>query len=254
MGNATTHDSQPIATLSATEAQSKPVYDSRDRHLAVSGLRSVSRSVSERSIDRQSVDSVQLALKLGGSSDIDDADSDRQSSRGLRFIQDELPPFVTNGNGSASLQFSEAPTASAKTTPRSTAGVASDIREIDLTELPDDPLPSDLNSSTSAKVAPIAFPGRSGDATTHLHTPIRQTSSNRNPTQFPPRSDPAISKSSSMTIGARNKPVGTSSVRQRTASAVKASYGTDRWRRRARNPSRQARHPPSADPLEQAMP
>lgn len=171
------------------------------------------------------MDSVQLALKLAGSSDIDDADSDRQSSRGLRFIQDELPPFVSNLY-SGPLELDEVLITSAKTIPRSAAGMASDIREIDLTELPDDPLPFEPDPASSAKLPLSAVPGHSIGASTPIHTPIRQISSNRNHRPVPPRSDPAIPKSSSMTLGTRNKPAGTSSVRQRTASAVKAAHGT----------------------------
>lgn len=209
------NDVQSTTPLAHGITRQVPIYDGRQ---LLSGLRNVSRSASERSLDRQSVDSVQLALKLAGSSDIDDGDSDRQSSR---FLQDEVPPFLTVYNNGIPASSEYDLITSVRAGPSWKASVTSDIREIDLSDLPDDTLPSEQDCDGSADPEPSTFPHQPNLASSSEHPPIQIPS--RNPPQAAPRSDHAIPKSSSMTLGAPNKPVGPSSIRHRAISKVKSA-------------------------------
>lgn len=215
-GVARGHVSQSSTLSAGSSPRQEPTRDNDSYHLT--RLRTVTRSVSERSIDRQSVDSAQLALKLA-TSDFGDGDSDRQSSQSLRFLQDEPPPFVTS-RSNVTAPPDDAHKRLGGPTPSWKVGMTSDIREIDLSDLPDDPLPFEQDHDGPADVQPTVYT-QQPSAASLVHTPIRQIATN--PAQTSPRSDPATSKSSSMNVGPRHKPIGSTSIRQRNASTIKAS-------------------------------
>ena len=162
-------------------------------HDRLSAPRSVTRSVSDRSIDRQSIDSVQLAIKLDRATmeGFEDGFADGEVGR---FIEDEVAPFVTVAEETKSEeQEKQEEVSSERFTGEKTENTRNFLVNDSINTTPTDP-------------------------------PIRETAPKRTRRGSPSPSLQTIPKSSSMTIAPRMKTSTATPARQRTISALKASH------------------------------
>jgi hypothetical protein len=175
------------------------------QHLATP-LRNIVRSVSDRSMDRQSIDSVQLAMKLGRAVG---------EGEGEGWFVDEVAPFVTGdgaegtrGTGLRDGELVAAEERSRKNEEGEVVSSGSFPREINLDD--------DTSFSDNLQATPPIFePIPRSDTLSPLHAPLRTSQR----FQTPPLPKP-IPKSASGPIARTTPP----SARSRTVNALKSTH------------------------------
>ena len=162
-------------------------------HNRLSAPRSVTRSVSDRSIDRQSIDSVQLAIKLDRAT-IEGFEGGSADGEVGRFIEDEVAPFVTiDGESRPREQEKQEEVSSERYTGEKTENMRNFLANDSVNTAPMDPPRHELPPIQSRQGSPLT-------------------------------SQQSTSKSSSMTNTHHIRSSTATPARQRTINALKATH------------------------------